>query len=476
MYRCLYPRLWPIRGEYLHASVVLVLAAAVVCCSQSAAYPWGGEHSHITDVAITALPSEEQEYLRPERSILVECYCTFPDINWPCFGQWGSGTGDPRAPRMPDTRRLWEISFYTGWDPVLKKGKGYSHAPPQSCEAAEVSFLRAAQAFQDGRLEDGCRYLGVMLHYIQDTGSMPHVQPIHRNFHVKAIEAIRLEGYAPRLLGKTSDEASQSLRARVQELPKWTEQRLACLFESVGMPLEDAKRLSAQQLMAPAVVEAVTRLRTEKPAEFDAAAADCANECARVCADAIHSALAFAQKPYVPPEPNPVDVNLVFNPSLENGEDDAAPAGWVVNWLDVLDRAGRAEWYRARTHWENHVHTGNRSLLILWPPKKGLQWQQTWPKAIRVRPGEEYHGSVWGKAIATEGPCYLALEFADTDYRPLLVAKSDPLATSGQWQRLSVEASVPEKARWLRVILHAEGDQGAVWYDDVEVRKTGQRF
>lgn len=469
MCRCLCAAFRLIREQSRHASVMLVLAAAIVCYRVPAAYPWAGEHHRITDVAIAALPSEGQEYLRAERSILVECYCTFPDINWPCYGQWGSGAGDPRAPRMPDTRRLWEVSFYTGWDPVLKKGKGYPHAPPQSWEAAEVSFLRAAHALREGRLEDGCRYLGVMLHYIQDSGSMPHVQPIHRNFHVKATEAIRLEGYAPRLLGKTPEEASQSLSARVRELTEWTEQRLAGLFESVGVPIEDTKRLSARQLMAPAVIEAVTRLQTEKPAEFDAAATDCANQCARACADAIHSALAFAQKPYAPPEPNPADVNLVFNPSLENGEDDDGPAGWVVNWLDTLDRAGRAEWYRAGTHWEKHVRTGNRSLLILWPPKKGLQWQQTWPRAIRVRPGEKYRGSVWGKAAATEGPSHLALELADTDYRPVLTAKSDPLAANGQWQRLSIETPVPEKARWLRVILHGEGGQGAAWYDDVEV-------
>ena len=59
------------------------------------------------------------------------------------------------------------------------------------------------------------------------------VQPIHRNFHVKATEAIRLEGYAPRLLGETPEEASQRLAARVRELTEWTEQRLGGLFESV---------------------------------------------------------------------------------------------------------------------------------------------------------------------------------------------------------------------------------------------------
>jgi hypothetical protein len=235
------------------------------------------------------------------------------------------------------------------------------------------------------------------------------------------------------------------------------------------MPLEEAKRLTAQQIMSSAVVEAVTRLRAEKPAEFEAAATDCANECTRVCADAIHSALTFAQKPYLEPQPNASNVNLVFNSSFEDSDGDGVPAGWCVGWLDTRDRTGRAEWYRAGTHWERHVRTGRHSALVLWPPKQGLEWQQVWPKAIRVQPGEKYRASVWGKVAATTGGSYLALEFSGTDYAPIVVAKSPALISDGQWQQLSVGATVPESARWIRIILHAEGSEGATWYDDAEV-------
>ena len=161
--------------------------------------------------------------------------------------------------------------------------------------------------------------------------------------------------------------------------------------------------------MPAAVADAVNRLRAKRPADFEAAATDCANECARACADAIHSALSFAQKPRVEPEPNPLNVNLAFNPSFENGSGDGAPAGWCVVWLDPSDRAGRAEWYRAGTHFERHVRTGKYSMLLLWPPKRGLEWQQTWPKAIRVRPGETTGGSAWVKAAAT-GSRYIVLD------------------------------------------------------------------
>ncbi len=416
-----------------------------------------------------ALPSAEQAYLGGERNAIARWYCTFPDLNWPCYGQWGGGTGDPEAARMPDTRRLWEVSVYCQWDPVLQTGKGYPHAPPQSCEAAAVFYRSAVTALEKCHLEDGCRFLGVMLHYIQDSGSFPHVQPIHRVFHVHSMENIRIDGYTPNLLGQDRQEAANKLASRVEELTAWTEQRLAPLLASAGVPLEDARRLASQQLMAPALVDAVAKLRSEEPDDFEAAATDCANQCARVCADAIHSAMAFARNPYVEPGANEVNGNLVFNPSFESGADDACPVGWCVGWQDMLDRTGRVEWYRAGTHWEKHVHSGRRAALVLWPPKQGIRWQQTWPKAVRVVPGERYRASVWGKAVAADGLSYLALEFSDTDYEPVRTVKSDALASDAGWQQLSLQETVPDSAKWLRILLHGGGSGGAIWYDDVEV-------
>jgi hypothetical protein len=458
------------RQAAARVGIVTVFSMVFFSFAAPMAYPWGGEHHRISAAAIDALPQEEQAYLAPERSALAKTYCTFPDTNWPCYGQWGGSTGDPKARRMPDTRRLWGISFYCQWDPVLQKGKGYPHAPPRSWEAAQVFFLKAADSFAEGRLEDGSRFLGVMMHYLQDSGAFPHVQPIHRAFHVQDSRAIRIEGYSPRVLGRAPEEAGKALADRVERLTDWTEKRLDPLITSAGMPIEEAKRLASKETMPAAVIDTVGKLRREKPAEYEAAAVDCANECTRVCADAIHSALAFAQKPYIESPPHQAGVNLVFNPSFEECDGDAAPAGWCVDWLDTLDRMGRADWYRAGTHYgEKHVRTGGHSALLLWPPKSGLEWQQTWPQAVKVRPGEKYRGSVWGQAVATAPASYLALEFSDTCYQPVSRANSASLTSGAGWQQLSVDASVPEKAHWMRIILHAEGNDGATWYDDTEV-------
>ena len=448
--------------------VAAALCSGLLWVFASDAQGWGGEHHCITQAAVEALPAEEQQYLAPEKPALVKTYCGFPDMNWPCYGEWGAGTGDAQAARFPDTRREWEISYYCGWDPVLRKGKGYPHAPPESLEAASVFFLKAAEAFKAGRFEDGARFLGVMLHYVQDSGAFPHVQPMHRNFHVKDQGAIRIEGYSPAALGATPQEATKALAERVRRLTEWTERRGGPLFEAAGMPLEEAKRLCAKETMPPAVAKVVEKFRAERPADFEATALDCANECTRACADAIHTALAFAQRPRVEPEPNAPDKNLVFNPSFEEDDGDGVPDGWYVGWLDLLDRAGRAEWYRAGTHWEKHVRSGQHSALVLWPPAKGIEWRQTWRRAIRIRLGEKYVGSAWVQAGAGTGAIHLALEFSDNAYQPVNTVKSAAAGGAGGWRRLSAEAAAPEGARWLRMILHSESNSAA-WFDDAEI-------
>ncbi len=458
-----------LHSSALAACLCLVLGLSVLWVFAPSAYPWGGEHHRITEAALDALPEQERHYIAPERTALIQTYCGFPDMNWPCYGEWGGGVGDPAAARFPDTRREWGISYYCQWDPVLRRGKGFSHAPPQSCEAAGVFFLKGAHALRERRLEDGARFLGVMLHYIQDSGAFPHVQPVHRSFHVRGSRAIRLDAYAPKRLGENPDEAAKALAVRVQALVEWTEKRLGPHLEQAGMPLAEAKALCGKQTMPSAVIQAVEKLRAARGADFEAAAEDCANECARACADALYSALAFAQRPYAEAAPAPPNVNLVLNPSFEQDSGDCVPEGWCVGWLDLSDRLGRAEWYRAGTHWEKFVRTASRSVLILWPPKKGLDWRQTWPAAVRVRPGERYRASAWVRDKGATGSTYCALEFYDADYKPLAMAKSASCAGDSDWRELSVEARAPDKARWLRLLLRSEDNQGAVWFDDAAV-------
>jgi hypothetical protein len=447
-------------------------ATATACMSLASAYGWGGEHNYITAAAVEALTDNNRSVIAPETAALARVYCEFPDLNWPCYGEWGGGNADPRLPRFPDTRREWDISFYCGWDPVLQKGRHYPHQPPQSLEAAARHFERTVDVLRAGHLADAARSAGVMFHYVQDSGSFPHIQPIHRAFHTKNLKAIGVAGYAPRQLGQTPAEAAAALTSRARALVDWTERRLAPLLADAGLPLDEAKRLCTKEVLPAAVTRAVTRLRAEKPADYETAALDCANECVRVCADALHSALALTPRPLPLPAPHKPGVNLVFNPSFEIGEGERAPEGWCTGWFDLADRVGRAEWYSAGTHWNKPVKTGRHSAMLLWTPQKGLEWRQTWRRAVPVEAGETYHGSAWIKTRAATGSTRLALQFSDTTYKPISEAKSEVVKGDIEWQKLSVEACVPPNARWLRLILHTEANSGASWFDDVEAVKV----
>ena len=89
-----------------------------------------------------------------------------------------------------------------------------------------------------------------------------------------------------------------------------------------------------------------------------------------------------------------------------------------------------------------------------------------------VNAGETYRAAVWVKARAFTGSRWLSLEFSDTAYEPVSVAKSEVVKTDCDWKKISLETIVPPNARWLRASLHTEANSGAVWFYDVEIRRT----
>jgi hypothetical protein len=427
-------------------------------------------HSHITATAARTLSAEDRQRLGPEAEALARYYCEFPDENWAAFGEWGGGEADPRKPRFPDTRREWDISFYTGWNPVTREGRSYPHRPPESYEAVPLYFSHSVEALQAGSLVDAARYLGVALHYIQDSGAFGHLQPIHRSFHWKNHADVHPDGYQPQSLGKTPKDAVEGLRARLQGLVAFTEDRTGRLLETVGMPMAEVKPLCAKELMPPRAVAAVAQVRQTQPELWDAAVRECAMECAHVSADVLHTALSLAPKPMPEPKPHPLGVNLAANPSFEI-PGDGVPQGWYVGWIDLQDRTGRAEWYRAGTHWDKPVKSGQRSLLVLWAPRDGIEWRQTWRCAQRVTPGERYRGEAWVKTRTDSGAAWAALEFSNAAYQPVQRFCTAKLTGDSGWKQLTIEAEVPGDARWLRLVLHADV-AGAAWFDDVSVLKS----
>ncbi|MCD6350926.1 MAG: hypothetical protein J7M26_02305, partial [Armatimonadetes bacterium] len=378
----------------MHKSIRLGACAFAVTLG-ALVWAWGGEHEVITRAAIRALPEDTARIIGPEREALAAVYCKFPDVNWACYGRWGGGMGDPQAPRFGDTRREWEVSCYCLWDPVLQKGEFYPHAAPYSYECCPRYFARAVDSLRKGKLEDGVRFLGVLLHYAQDTGAFAHLQPIHRNCKVRPLSLITADGYRPKMLGSDGEQASRTLQQRLKELVAFTEKQMAPLLRTAGVDMEQVRQRCSKQTMPPEVVAAVKKVLAERPEEFNRATLACAEACMRLSADVLLTAVTLGQSGEPQPSPAAPRGNLAFNGSFEEDDGDGVPDGWFANWLDPTDRIGRARRYRAGWHWERHVRLGAWSVLLLWAPKKGLEWKQTWPKATRVRPGEKYRLTVW---------------------------------------------------------------------------------
>jgi len=423
---------------------------------------------------VAALPPEQQAFLAPEAHALTSLYCTFPDLNWPNQGQWGAGDGDPAGARFPDTRREWGISAYCDWDPVLGVGKGYPHAPPASYEAAAVHSRRALEALRDGKYEDGIRICGVLLHYVEDSGSFPHLQPFHRSAQLHGLTDAALGDYQPRRLTDDPEQAPEQVAQRVRELVEFAEQRLSAAFEGTGLTLDRAKALCEKELTPAEVMSFVADFRKEHPDRWQALVQDAGRESGRASADVLHTLLSLAPL-QAPPAPEPVPgANLVSNPSFEDDDGDGVPDGWVVGWLDLQDRVGRAEWYASGTHWGSNAHTGRHCVLLLWPPaERGLEWRQAWPQAIRVRPGDKYDCSAWVRTRGTGGVAYVAAQISDTNYSAIDVVKGEPVSETPAWQESRVQVQVPEGGKWLRIVLHSNMTDGAAWFDDAKVTKQG---
>jgi len=108
----------------------------------------------------------------------------------------------------------------------------------------------------------------------------------------------------------------------------------------------------------------------------------------------------------------------------------------------------------------------------MWAPKAGLEWRQTWPAALLVEPGQHYRASAWLKLVKATGNSGVALQFARRNAQPIATIESKPIDGTSDWVRVAVEGTVPPDAVRLRTILFSRANEGAVWFDDIELVRT----
>lgn len=442
---------------------------------------WSEEHNTITREAIRVQPKKVQEWLEPEKDLLWKVYCKFPDLNWPWYGEFGGDSGHPNEERLPDIRREWNISYYCGWDPLNHKDilfppgkdimppgcpppslKPYfspsdrTYCPMGSYSAPGRYLPLIITAIEEGRFADGIRFLGVLLHHIQDRGAFAYWPELHMKGHISNQNLISLKGYKPEVLSNTIEDAISTLVTRMHLLSEFQNEKIS---------------------------KVVKAHRSKNRKEIDSAILEFALESCKLTADTILTVahLMDYKKPAnywgywleFPKQGNPTGINLVDNPSFERDDGSNYPDGWVIGWYNLKDKAGRAEWDWSKKHsvFSKVVRSGERSVKLMWTPKEGIEWRQRWPVAIQVQEGEKYRCSGWIKTCEATGDTYITVYTYRRYNEPVKTFKSRILSGTNDWTRIEFEFKIPPKAEKMRVACRSDDNNGAAWFDDIEVMR-----
>jgi hypothetical protein len=228
--------------------LILAVCALAVAAGRSGAW---GPHTEITVAGLAVLPDRGrvEKYLGDDFARLSRDYC------W--MGDWQEAV---RPDHYADDYLLFSAS-----------PRHVSHMHPHVRRTYAPFFRRAHQAVRTESPREAARWVGSLLHFVQDAGSPPHTTgiggPLHGKMERWVDESrITIRGYAPQLLGKTPDEAVRGF-----------EDRMAGLY--------DYSRARAVQLRP--LVEKLDR-RENQPLELE-----CALETARVTADVVHTLFAL---------------------------------------------------------------------------------------------------------------------------------------------------------------------------------------
>jgi hypothetical protein len=219
-------------------------------------WAWG-PHWDITRAALDSLVPNDaiQRQLGSETPLLTN-YCWLPDFK--------------RLPFRTPTQ-----DFYTD-DYLLFPGvtKHFDHLCPEVEQTYAPYFRRALQALRMESPANGARWIGSLIHFVQDSGSPPHAAQIRGDVHSKMEnwvdpKKILISGYEPRVLGTNDDDALQGFQMRMRGLIEFS-------------------RVRGQKLRTPVLIG---NRRAVEPVALESAL-----ECARVTADVLHTLTRLADQ------------------------------------------------------------------------------------------------------------------------------------------------------------------------------------
>jgi hypothetical protein len=177
----------------------LLLACLLLLQNAVSLRAWG-PHTQITRAALAVVPDREawQQRLGDDWDRIARDYCWMAD--WRMTVRPDHYADDYLL--YPDMRRH------------------VNHLLPEVRETYRHHFRRALQAVRTESPQNAARWIGSLLHFVQDSGSPPHTIGLGGPLHTKMenwldASQIQIDGYQPHLLGRTAAEAEQGFLARI---------------------------------------------------------------------------------------------------------------------------------------------------------------------------------------------------------------------------------------------------------------------
>lgn len=403
------------------------------------------DHQFMTKAAIESLPKKNSKFLEPEVELLISEYCEFPDKVWSVYGQWGGWSGFPNDSILPDYRREWNISHYCGWDPFtddIKKRVGHEHTG--GYKACRTYPKKAWDSFDNRKHAEGVMYMGILSHHIEDCATFADMQALHRG-HNFDFKQINIMPYRPKLLGNTRKTAINGIVRRLRELVNYCDEKSLILRKYI---------------------------RDNNQKQFALLHLNSCNEGAKAIADTFHTIITLAGKKTGTKIANPYGVNLVNNPSFETDDGSRYPANWVASYKNLNDKISQAEYEGLIAHDMGLCHSGMYSAKIMWAAKEGVEWIQRWPDAIPVRKNETYRCSGWIRTQDATGQSYICVYLYKNNNEKVGEFRSRKVSGTCDWKKVSFEFTIPQDANKLRVACHSKNNNGASWFDDIELVKV----
>lgn len=216
--------------------IIIAQFLFVLCLAWPEVRAWG-PHPQITKAALEVLPhiEEVKAQLGEENVMALMNYCWMPDMRGRDLG-----------------------TFYAD-DYLLIRAlpRHIGHTMPAVSAAFEPYFRRALQALRTESPANACRQLGTLVHFVEDVGAPPHAKencPHHSELEnwVDA-QLITIQGYQPRLLGQSDEEALQGLQARIAELVAFSKERAERALPIVSSPNPD--RSKVEEIILESAIE-----------------------------------------------------------------------------------------------------------------------------------------------------------------------------------------------------------------------------